>query len=120
MTKKIEKALKAALLDNANMSYILYEDKLADSLDDWKASMLEDNDDYIFVITEKIDCVAMLLIDKLENVYINEQARRWLQVLWANGIYEKNIRQMIPVLAKELKGGNLSINGVRERETLAA
>lgn len=43
--------------------------------------MASDKDDYIFTVTENRGHVAMLLIEKSGEVYINEKARKRLQIL---------------------------------------
>ena len=55
----------------------------------------------------------MVLIEKTGQVYINEQAREKLKALWP-ATYERNMKQLIPVLAKQLHEGALPINGVKQ------
>jgi hypothetical protein len=57
--------------------------------------------------------VAMVLIEKSGEVYINEQAREKLKALWP-AAYERNMKQLIPVIAQQLHEGALPINGVKQ------
>ncbi len=114
MTKKIEKALKAALLENGEMSHGLYEFDLEDGLDYWRDSLREDNDDYLFAVTENSGDVAMVLFEKAGKIHINEQAREKLQALWISDAYPRNMKKLIPMFAKQLKAGHIPANGVKE------
>ncbi len=110
--KKIEQLLKKTLLDDGAMQYGLYEYELEEQLDDLKASLAADQDDYIFTVTENRGDVAMVLIEKSGQVYINEQARNKLQALWPIA-YESNMKKLIPAFAQQLHAGELPINGVK-------
>jgi len=54
------------------MPYGLYEYELEELLDELKASLAADHDDYIFAVTENSGHVAMVLIEKAGHVYSNE------------------------------------------------
>ncbi|MBW4695694.1 MAG: hypothetical protein KME27_28430 [Lyngbya sp. HA4199-MV5] len=110
--KKIEKLLKQALLQEGKMEYALYEHELIEVLNDLKLSMKRGKDDYIFTVTENRGHVAMLLVEKSGSVYINEQARERLKVLWSVA-YESNMKLFIPDFAQQLHEGELPINGVK-------
>ena len=110
--KNIEKLLKQTLLHDGSMQYGLYEHELEELLDELKSSLVADKDDYIFAVTENSGHVAMVLIEKSGQVYINEQAREKLQVLWPVA-YKSNIQKLIPVFAQQLHEGELPINGVK-------
>jgi hypothetical protein len=110
--KNIEKILQQTLLHDAAMQYGLYEYELEELLDELKSSLAADQDDYIFAVTENSGHVAMVLIEKSGQVYINEQARAKLQVLWL-GAYTSNMQQLIPAFARQLHQGELPINGVK-------
>ena len=112
--KNIERLLEQTLLHDGAMQYGLYEYELAELLDERTASLTADQDDDIFAVTEKSGHVAMVLIEKTGHVYINEQAKEKLQALWP-AAYERNMKQLIPVLAKQLHEGALPINGVKQR-----
>ena len=118
MLKDIKKTLETALLDNGNMAHGLYEYELEELLDKLMASMIADNDDFLFVVTThkndltgKLNC-AMLLIEKSEAVHINEFARDRLKALWEDA-YVENIEKLIPFFARQLHEGDLPINGVK-------
>jgi hypothetical protein len=112
--KHIEKRLEQTLIHDDAMRYGLYTYELEEVLDELKSSLAHDNDDYIFAVTENSGHVAMVLIEKTGQVYINEQAREKLKALWP-AAYESNMRQLIPVFAKQLHEGALPINGVKQR-----
>jgi hypothetical protein len=94
------------------MEQALYEHELIEIIDDLKLSIKKDNDDYIFTVTENRDHVAMLLVEKSGEVYINERARKRLKTLWPV-VYESNMKKMIPDFAQQLHKGELPINGVK-------
>ncbi len=81
-------------------------------MDELKSSLTADQDDYIFAVTENSGHVAMVLIEKAGQVYINEQAREKLQALWPDA-YVSNIKQLIRAFARQLHQGELPINGVK-------
>jgi hypothetical protein len=111
--KNIEKRLEQTLIHDEAMPYGLYTYELEEVLDELKSSLAHDRDDYIFAVTENSGHVAMVLIEKTGHVYINEQAREKLKALWP-ATYERNMKQLIPVLAKQLHEGALPINGVKQ------
>jgi hypothetical protein len=110
-TKEIVTLLDQALLHNGKMQYQLYEDALEGLLGDLKASLKQDKEDFIFVVTEDDDQVAMVLIEKSGKVYINEKARQKLKSLW-RAAYDRNLKQFIPLLAQQLEDGELAVTGV--------
>jgi hypothetical protein len=110
--KKIEKLLRQALLNEGAMQYRLYEYELEERLDDLQSSLTADQDDYIFTVTENNGDVAMVLIEKSGQVYINEHARERLQALWPVG-YTGNMKNFIPSFARQLSRGELPITGVK-------
>ncbi len=96
-----------------NMSYGLYEYELKENIDYWEEEMRRDKDEFVFVVTENNGDVAMLLITKTGELFINEKARDQLQLFWyLKGVYKKNIELLLPSMAKQLKNGELSVNGV--------
>jgi hypothetical protein len=118
MIKDIKKTLETALLNNGNMAQDLYEYELEELLDELIASLIEDEDDFLFAVTThkndltgKQDC-AMLLIEKSGAVHINEFARDRLKALWQDA-YIRNMKKLIPAFAKQLHEGDLPINGVK-------
>ena len=112
MTKKtIEKRLTQALLNNGEMEFALYEHELEEHLGFLKSSLKRDKEDFIFVVTENRGYVAMVLIEKSGQIYINEQAREKLQSLWS-AMYETNVKGFIPLFAEQLAEGELAITGV--------
>jgi len=114
--KKIEKLLNQALLQEGKMERALYEYELMELLGKLKLSMKRDKDDYIFAVTENTGDVAMLLVAKSGEVYINEQAREVLKTLWS-GAYTNNMKKLIPVFVQQLNRNELPITGVKIART---
>lgn len=112
MRQRIAKLLREALLYNGPMSEALYEYELAEHIDYWYAGLLRDNEAFVFVVTENSGHTAMVLITSSKQIYINETAREHLHELWGRA-YRPNLRQLIPVMARDLADGNLSVNGVK-------
>ncbi len=110
--KRIENLLTQVLIEDGTMEIELYEYEYAGAEDDFKQSLIEDNDDCIFSVTEKQNDIAMLLIEKSGEVYINEQARDRLKELWQHS-YLKNMKQLIPAFATQLNANQLPVNGVK-------
>ena len=110
--KKIERLLKRALIHDGAMQYELYRYELEELLDEWKSSMAEDKDDFIFAVTENSGYVAMVLIEKAGELHINEEARERLKALWP-AAYESNMKKLIPAFAKQLKEGEIAVSGVK-------
>lgn len=112
---EIEDVLEQNLLHDEAMQYGLYEYELEELLDEFKSSLAADRDDFIFTVTENSGDVAMVLIEKSGQVYINEQAREKLQALWP-AAYKSNIQKLIPAFAQQLHAGELPVNGVKTME----
>jgi hypothetical protein len=110
--KKIETLLKKAFLKEGSMAYSLYQYELEEAIDDFKASMQEDQDDYLFAVTENTGHVAAVLIEKSGGIYINEAVRERLKTLWLDN-YERNLKDLIPGFADQLHSGELVMYGVR-------
>ena len=111
--KNIEKRLEQTLIHDEAMQYGLYTYELEEVLDELKSSLAHDRDDDIFAVTENSGHVAMVLLEPSGQVSINEQAKEKLQALWPV-TYERNMKQLIPVFAKQLHAGALPINGVKQ------
>ena len=111
--KVIEKLLTEAMLEDGKMYQELYEYELEEQVEELRESLEEDDDDYLFVITENNGHVAMLLLENDGSLHINEAARGKLKEFWPEA-YEKNMREMIPMFAQELADGELVINGVKK------
>ena len=110
--KKIQKHLEQALLHNGHMRNELYEYELEELLDEWKSSMAEDNDDFIFAVTEHSGDVAMVLIEKSGQVHTNERAREKLKAFWT-AAYDRNMKKLIPTFARQLNSGEIAVSGVK-------
>jgi hypothetical protein len=110
--RRIAKLLTQALLRDDEMHPTLYDHELAGVVDELKASLAHDSDDYIFTVTENRGHVAMVLIEKTGEVHINEAAREKLKAFWPVA-YERNMKRFIPDFAQQLAVGELPINGVK-------
>jgi hypothetical protein len=108
-----EKHLVRALLENGQMSKALFEEELADQIDEFLKSKQEDHDDYFFAITENNNHVAMLLIDEDDNVHVNEEARAVLKTFWQKSIYDDNMLMLLPQMVDELSEGYYFVTGVK-------
>ena len=111
-----EKYLVRALLDDGAMSKSLFEDELQDQIDEFLKSKKEDGDDYFFVITERKNHVAMLLIDGDDKVHVNEEARAVLRTFWQKSVYEDNMLMLLPQMVDELNEGYYFVTGVKRQE----
>jgi hypothetical protein len=108
-----KKYLVRALLNDGAMSKALFEQELEDQIDEFLKSKQEDQDDYFFAITERDNHVAMLLIDREDNVHVNEEARAKLKTFWQNSVYENNMEMLIPQMVDELNEGYYFVTGVK-------
>ncbi|AMR26958.1 hypothetical protein A0257_07445 [Hymenobacter psoromatis] len=114
MKKAIQARLHKALTANGGMSHALYEYELKEHIAYWKAGMIRDKDEFLFVVTENRGDVAMLLMTDEGELLINELAREKLQQLWNNkGVYEGNIKLLLPMMAEQLANGELYVNGIK-------
>ena len=114
MKKAIQVRLRNALVANADMSYALYKYELEERIAYWKAGMMRDKDEFLFVVTENCGDVAMLLMTDKDEFFINELAREKLRQLWHNkGVYERNMKQFLPFMAEQLEAGELPVTGVK-------
>jgi uncharacterized membrane protein YvbJ len=113
-----EKYLVRALLDDGAMSKALFEEELQDQMDEFMKSKQEDEDDFFFAITERDNQVAMLLIDRDDNVHVNEEARAVLKTYWQKSVYDDNILMLLPQMVDELSEGYYFVSGVKaQRES---
>ncbi len=110
--RTIRQCLEQALLKDGPMRAELYAFELEGLLDNLKASMAQDQDEFIFAVTENNGEVAMVLVEQSGHVHSNEQARTKLLALWP-AAYERNLQRLIPAFAKQLHAGEIPINGVK-------
>jgi hypothetical protein len=115
--KGIQKLLEKALLQDGKMEEGLYQHELEELLEELKTSMVRDNDEFLFAVTENSGDVAMVLVEQWGQVHINEQAREKLKAFW-EASYKSNLKKLIPLFARQLNAGELPINGVKTMEGL--
>lgn len=117
MRKKIiEKNLKEVLLEGGAFSRALFEFDLEDRIEAYLESKHEDGDKFLFVIAEKSNEIAMLLVDENDEVHVNEEARALLMKLWQGENYKNNILLFMPDIVNELDKGNHYFAGVKVAE----
>jgi hypothetical protein len=117
MTKQdIVQRLRSALLEGGVMSKALYELELQEHIDFWHKGLKRDKEDLVFVVTENMGQVAMVLITRDKTVYINEDARRELARVWKLN-YENNLEMLLPAMAGDLINGYVAITGVKVVDT---
>jgi hypothetical protein len=111
-TREISSALRKALLKGENnMSLALYQDKMVKHLDEWYEGLKDDREDLLFVITEMAGEIAMVVIEKNRNIYVNEESKEYLSKIWTKN-YTKNIKFLIPMMADHINEAVFSITGV--------
>ncbi len=111
-TREISSTLRKALLKGENnMSLALYQDKMAEHIDEWYEGLKADREDILFVITEMAGEIAMVLIDKDRNIYVNEESKEYLLKIWTKN-YPKNMKFLIPGIADHINEAVFSITGV--------
>ena len=114
MEKGIQGRLFNALMLDGPMSQALYEWEIEEHIRYWRLGMLRDKDDFLMVVTEHTGDVAMLLIEKKGQLFINEEGRRHLRRKWkAPGVYANNMLRAIPRMAQQIQDGALWVTGVR-------
>jgi hypothetical protein len=111
VSKRIEKLLRKALLQEGPMAYALYEHELVEHLDYWYNGLVADRNEFVFAVTENSGDTAMVLITKEKNIYINEVAREKLSRMWGPA-YKPNMKRMIPMMAEELANDIIAVNGI--------
>ncbi len=100
MRKKIiAKNLKKMLLEDGAFSRVLFEFDLEDRIVAYLQSKHEDGDNYLFVIAEKSNAIAMMLIDENDEVHVNAEARALLMKLWQGENYKNNVLLFMPDMA---------------------
>jgi hypothetical protein len=106
-TKNIESSLRKALLKNGPFSEKLFNYELKEHVDDFIESRKEDQNDYILSVTENSGDVAMVLVDDKNTLFVNNEARAQLQIIWKDKVYSKNIIKLVPSIADSLNNGLL-------------
>ncbi len=113
MKKKIEQLLRQALINNGKMEYALFEYELKEHIDYWYKGLKRDKEELVFIVTENRGHVAILLITKDKEIYVNEDAREFLAQEWEGEVYKKNMKRLIPIMAEDLANDILAVNGVK-------
>ncbi len=111
--QKIIKNLSKALLKDGHLEIKLYQWELENHVQEYIKSKKADRDKYFIAVTEHTNDVAMLMIDELDRLLINEKARAKLKEIWGD-VYTINIKKLIPQMAKNLNDGYIFGVGVKE------
>ncbi|MGC1272990.1 MAG: hypothetical protein WBC44_04740 [Planctomycetaceae bacterium] len=109
--KRIAESLHRALLQDGSMDRELFDRDLQDMVDGLIESMIEDDEDYVFSVTEQDGAAAMVLVERDGTLHINEAARERLKALWP-AAYASNLRMMIPDFASQLNRNEIPIFGM--------
>jgi hypothetical protein len=112
MEAKIKNSLLKAMLLDGEMQHGLYEFELMEHIAYWKEGLERDKEDFIFVLTVNNWDVAMLLITKKDELYINEKAREQLKLFWKKN-YKTNIEMLMPSMVIDLSNDCFSLTGVK-------
>lgn len=112
MNTKIENSLLKALLLDGEMKIGLYEFELQEHIAYWKADLKKDKEDFVFVVTVNNGDVAMLLITKKDELYINEEAREKLKLFWKTN-YQTNIKLLLPNMIIDLSNECFALTGAK-------
>lgn len=110
--KQIQRHLRQALVFDAPMSQALYENELAEHIEDFQQSLIDDQDEYLFAVIEDSGNVAMMLIERTGEIHMNEQAKAKLKEAWQSA-YVSNLNKLLPIFAEQLDVGEIPYNGVK-------
>jgi hypothetical protein len=110
--KQIQRQLRQALVFDVPMSQALYEYELAEHVDDFRQSLFDDQDEFLFSVTEHSGDVAMMLIERTGEVYVNEDAKEKLKEAWQSA-YISNLNKLLPTIAEQLGAGSIPYHGVK-------
>lgn len=114
--KVIARTLQKVLLEGGAFSRALFAFDLEDRIEAYLQSKREDGDKYMFVIAEKSNEIAMMLIDEDDDVHVNEDGRVLLMTLRQGENYKNNVLLFMPDMASELEKGNHYFAGVKVAE----
>ena len=112
MKKQIEIILYKALLLDGEMEHELYKFELEEHIAYWKDGLKNDGEDFVFVVTINDGDVAILLITKNDELFINEKAREQLKTFWKNQ-YKTNIELLLPNMVNDLSNDYFALTGVK-------
>ena len=105
-------SLKDVLLHNAALSDEIYNEVLANFVDQMKESLRRDADDALICVVTETDKAAMLLAEANNKVLRNDAARRRLKEIWQEN-YEINVLKVIPLFVDQLSQGMLGVAGIK-------
>ncbi|MBD0268106.1 MAG: hypothetical protein ICV77_07400, partial [Cyanobacteria bacterium Co-bin8] len=90
----------------------VYENELEDNVPRWHVGLQISGEDFLFVIAERSEEIALVLLESQKRLYINEAAREKLSEIWS-GTYATQMEYLIPLMAEDLVEGALSVTGVQ-------
>jgi hypothetical protein len=107
----ISSALSIVLLEDGPMNMSLYKYDMEENIAYWTESMRKDKNDLVFVVNENNGHIAMVLINRAEELFINEEARAYLQKVWKEN-YVRNVKMLLPGMVEDLLEGIFPFHGV--------
>lgn len=110
MKDQITNCLYNALILEGEMKYDLYEYEIEECLPIWQEELKADPKEFIFVVTVNMGDVAMVLLTKGGELFINEDARSRLKAIWKSN-YTNTIKDIIPSMVKKIKNDELPVVG---------
>jgi hypothetical protein len=108
--KSVQKLLESALIGDQAMCDALLSANLIEHKDQFSKSLEADNEDVIFAIDQHENSIAMLLIEKNGDFYVNTDAKDRLKFYWKHN-YENNLKKFIPFMANQLTAGEFAVLG---------
>jgi hypothetical protein len=109
--REISKALRIAMLQEGSMDTSLYQDILSGHVEEWYEELIAEQGDCVFVIAERDENIAMVMIDKDKNILMNESGRAQLTKIWMKN-YVKNMKFLLPNLADRIDEYGFAITGI--------
>ena len=110
--QSIQASLENALLHNAALSEELYDEVLADFVEQMKESLHKDAEDALICLVAETDQAAMMLVEVDNEVLRNDAARLRLKQLWKEK-YGSNVSKLIPIFVDHLSQGMLGVAGIK-------
>lgn len=110
--RSIQASLENALLHDAALSEELYNEVLANFVEQMKESLHKDADDALICLVAETDQAAMMLVEVDNKVLCNNAARLRLKQLWKEN-YQINVSKLIPIFVDDLSKGMLGVAGIK-------
>jgi hypothetical protein len=105
-------SLKNVLLHNTALSDELYDEVLADFVEQMEESLRQDANDALICVVAETHEAAMLLVEANNEVLRNDAARYRLKQIWKEN-YGANVLKVIPLFVDRLNQGMLGVAGIK-------